>query len=147
MTMINKDQGALLTIGEVADQLGLPTHILRYWETRFSALKPLTRAGNRRYYRPEDVALIHRINTLLNVQGFTIKGAEKALASGEGLDGAESPSHGQGQAEAKPTEAPHLASETVPSSSVSPDAMGAQRLAELKKIRNRLAQALVDSQV
>jgi DNA-binding transcriptional MerR regulator len=71
-----------LTIGQLADELGLPQHILRYWETRFSQLKPMTRAGNRRYYRPQDAELARQINHLLNVQGFTVKGVQKLLAQG-----------------------------------------------------------------
>lgn len=76
-----KAAGALRTIGEVAAATGLPQHVLRYWETRFPQLRPLTRAGNRRYYRPEDVALVERINTLLNRDGYTVKGVQKLLAS------------------------------------------------------------------
>lgn len=75
-----KVEGAFLTISELAADLGLPQHILRYWETRFPALRPLQRSGNRRYYRPADVVLARRINQLLNVEGFTVRGAQKALA-------------------------------------------------------------------
>lgn len=74
-----KEEGAFLTIGELAGELGVAQHILRYWETRFPALRPLQRSGNRRYYRPADVELARRINRLLHVEGFTIKGAQKAL--------------------------------------------------------------------
>lgn len=77
---MKKADGAFLTISELAEELGLPQHILRYWETRFPQLRPLQRSGNRRYYRPDDVALARRINRLLNVEGFTVKGAQKALA-------------------------------------------------------------------
>ncbi len=77
---MKKADGAFLTISELAEDLGLPQHILRYWETRFPQLRPLQRSGNRRYYRPDDVALARRINRLLNVEGFTVKGAQKALA-------------------------------------------------------------------
>lgn len=77
-----KVEGAFLTISELAADLGLPQHILRYWETRFPALRPLQRSGNRRYYRPADVALARRINQLLNVEGFTVRGAQKALSEG-----------------------------------------------------------------
>ncbi|MBB6191694.1 DNA-binding transcriptional MerR regulator [Sphingobium wenxiniae] len=73
-----------MTISELAGELGLPQHILRYWETRFPQLRPLQRAGNRRYYRPADVDLVRRINQLLNVEGFTVRGAQKALADGDG---------------------------------------------------------------
>lgn len=69
------------TIGEVAAATGLPQHVLRYWETRFPQLRPLTRAGNRRYYRAEDVALVERIDRLLNHDGYTVKGVQKLLAS------------------------------------------------------------------
>lgn len=78
---MNKQHGAFLTIGELAADLGIPQHILRYWETRFPTLKPLQRAGNRRYYRAEDVELARRIHYLLNVEGYTVRGAQQALAS------------------------------------------------------------------
>ncbi|WP_293880437.1 MerR family transcriptional regulator [Sphingomonas sp.] len=75
-----KSEGAFRTIGELSGELGVPQHILRYWETRFPQLRPLTRAGNRRYYRPEDVALARRIHQALNHDGFTIRGVQKLLA-------------------------------------------------------------------
>ena len=75
-----KAAGAMLAIGELAVRIGVPTHVLRYWETRFPQLKPLQRSGRRRYYRAEDVALAERIHHLLHVQGFTVEGARKALA-------------------------------------------------------------------
>jgi DNA-binding transcriptional MerR regulator len=74
-----KDPGALLTIGELSQELGLPQHILRYWETRFPQLRPMQRAGNRRYYRPADVDLARRINRLLNQEGYTVRGVQKLL--------------------------------------------------------------------
>ena len=77
-----KDPDAMRTIGEVADALGLKAHILRYWESRFPQLKPLTRAGNRRYYRPEDLVLLRRIDQALNRDGYTVKGVQQLLASG-----------------------------------------------------------------
>lgn len=75
-----KELGAFLTIGELSSELGVPQHILRYWETRFPQLRPLQRAGNRRYYRPADVELARRINELLNKQGYTVRGAQLALS-------------------------------------------------------------------
>jgi len=77
-----KSEHAFRTIGELAGELGVPQHILRYWETRFAQLRPLQRAGNRRYYRPEDVALARRIHRLLNEQGYTIRGVQQLLAKG-----------------------------------------------------------------
>jgi DNA-binding transcriptional MerR regulator len=81
MPTAEKAAGALRTIGELAQEIGRPQHILRYWETRFPQLRPLTRAGNRRYYRPEDVALVRRIHHLLADEGYTIRGVQKLLAS------------------------------------------------------------------
>jgi DNA-binding transcriptional MerR regulator len=77
-----KSDQAFRTIGELADDLGIPQHILRYWETRFPQLRPLQRAGNRRYYRPADVALAHRIHRLLNQDGYTIRGVQQLLSTG-----------------------------------------------------------------
>jgi len=74
-----KSELAFRTIGELAGDLGVPQHILRYWETRFPQLKPLQRAGNRRYYRPDDVALAKRIHRLLNEEGYTIRGVQQLL--------------------------------------------------------------------
>ena len=71
---------AFRTIGQLARELGLPQHRLRYWETRFPQLKPLQRAGQRRYYRPEDVALARRIHRLLEQEGYTITGVQRLLA-------------------------------------------------------------------
>ena len=76
-----KATGAFRTIGEVSRDLAIPQHILRYWETRFTELSPLQRAGRRRYYRPDDVALLRRIDALLNRDGYTIKGVQKLLSS------------------------------------------------------------------
>lgn len=74
-----KDPAALRTIGEVANALGIRQHVLRYWEEHFPGLRPLVRAGGRRYYRPEDIALIAEIDRLLHREGYTIKGAKQVL--------------------------------------------------------------------
>jgi DNA-binding transcriptional MerR regulator len=74
-----KDPGALLTIGELSQDLGVAQHILRYWETRFPQLRPMQRAGNRRYYRAADVELARRIHRLLNQEGYTVRGVQKLL--------------------------------------------------------------------
>ena len=84
MTAPEKAAGALRTIGELAQDIGRPQHILRYWETRFPQLRPLTRAGNRRYYRTEDVALVRRIHHLLADEGYTIRGVQKLLLEEKG---------------------------------------------------------------
>ena len=79
-----KDPGALLTIGELSQELGVAQHILRYWETRFPQLRPMQRAGNRRYYRPADVDLARKINRLLNQEGYTVRGVQKLLRDRNG---------------------------------------------------------------
>ena len=86
----DKDPGALLTIGELSEQLGVAQHILRYWESRFPQLRPMQRAGNRRYYRPADVELVQRINRLLNQEGYTVRGVQKLLRENPAGDGAQS---------------------------------------------------------
>lgn len=111
---MEKSDTAFRTIGEVSDELGVPQHVLRYWESRFPQLRPITRAGNRRYYRPDDVALARRIHGLLNADGYTVKGVQKLLA-GKPV--------AQAEADAPAREA------TLP-------------LAELKAIRAALAAAL-----
>ena len=75
----HKEEGALRTIGEVATATGIKTHVLRYWEQQFPQLKPLKRSGGRRYYRAQDVALVERIDRLVNREGYTLKGAKAAL--------------------------------------------------------------------
>lgn len=114
-----KETGALRTIGEVAKATGIKAHVLRYWEQQFPMLKPLTRSGGRRYYRPEDVELIERIDRLVNRQGYTLKGAKAALKSPAGEAGA-----------------PEKAAEPEPQSA-NPEILG-----RLKGIRDDLARAL-----
>lgn len=113
-----KDAGALRTIGEVSAALGIRTHVLRYWEDQFDALRPLKRAGGRRLYRVEDVALIERIDRLVNREGYTLKGARAVL---KGAPGEQPPPQAVGDAE------PSSASDLLP---------------RLKAIRAELAAAL-----
>lgn len=74
-----KSAGAFRTISEVAEELDVQQHVLRFWETKFSQVRPLKRGGGRRYYRPEDVQLLRAIHYLLYTEGFTIKGVQKLL--------------------------------------------------------------------
>jgi DNA-binding transcriptional MerR regulator len=74
-----KDEGALRTIGEVSEALGIRPHVLRYWEAQFPLLRPLKRSGGRRYYRPADIELVKTIDRLVNHEGYTLKGAEAVL--------------------------------------------------------------------
>ncbi len=96
---LRKAPTAFRTISEVADDLNIPQHVLRFWETKFPQLKPLKRGGGRRYYRPEDIALLRRISDLLYTQGYTIKGVQRLLREG-GLPEAGAAA-GAGQAEAE----------------------------------------------
>ena len=79
MATAGKAPGAFKTIGELSEELGVAQHILRYWETKFPQLRPLQRAGNRRYYRPADVELARRIHHLLSEEGYTVRGVQKLL--------------------------------------------------------------------
>ena len=83
--MTDKSSDAFRTISEVAAALDVPAHVLRFWETKFSNLRPLKRSGGRRYYRPDDITVLMRIRDLLYKDGFTIKGAQRFLKSKEAL--------------------------------------------------------------
>jgi len=77
-----KSASAFRTISEVAEQLDVPQHVLRFWETKFSTVRPLKRGGGRRYYRPEDIDLIRQIRNLLYADGYTIKGVQRLMREG-----------------------------------------------------------------
>ena len=99
-----KAPDAFRTIGELSAELGVAQHILRYWETKFPQLKPLQRAGNRRYYRADDVALARRIHRLLSEEGYTVKGVQKLLRV-KGATEEAPPQHSAFQMPAIPAEA------------------------------------------
>jgi len=129
MASTGKSDQAFRTIGELADELGVPQHILRYWETRFPQLKPLQRAGNRRYYRADDVALAKHIHRLLNQDGYTIRGVQQLLAKG-----------GKAAPGEERAAAPVAAAE---SGTPAPE----PRTDALRALRDRLARALADSEI
>lgn len=120
-----KDQSALRTIGELSDALGIKQHVLRYWEQQFPMLRPLKRSGGRRYYRPEDVALVETIDRLVNGEGYTLKGAKSAIR--------------EGKAQPSP-----LAQRAGAAIAISASAASAEQdiLPQLRAIRERLAAAL-----
>jgi DNA-binding transcriptional MerR regulator len=132
VTAADKDPEAFRTIGELSEELGVAQHILRYWETKFPQLRPLQRAGNRRYYRPADVALARRIHHLLSNQGYTVRGVQKLLRE---QPRAEAPTVAH---ESPPAEfdAPIFSTETPARSDID-----VERLARL---RDRLRDALTD---
>ena len=132
MAAADKAPGAFRTIGELSQELGVAQHILRYWETKFRQLKPLQRAGNRRYYRPTDVDLARKIHRLLSQDGYTVRGVQKVLRDkmGSGL-----------------SEAPPMAADPAPSPTLPPQqaqAAAGVDLSRLVDLRNRLASALDD---
>ena len=123
MASSEKQPDAFRTIGELARDLGVAQHILRYWETKFPQLKPLQRAGNRRYYRPADVALARRIHRLLGQDGYTVRGVQKLLAEKREAD----------EAVASPSPV------TAPSPAIQ---HGGVSLSQLTALRDRLREAL-----
>jgi DNA-binding transcriptional MerR regulator len=133
-----KAPGALKTIGELSVELGVAQHILRYWETRFPQLKPMQRAGNRRYYRPADVDLARRINRLLNEEGYTVRGVQKLLRDRDGPT--------QRPVSQMPAAAPRpeVPAEAAASDMPSRDEPAGVDVFRLISLRNRLAEALED---
>jgi DNA-binding transcriptional MerR regulator len=125
---VEKAPGAFKTIGELSAELGVAQHILRYWETKFPQLRPLQRAGNRRYYRPADVELARRINRLLNQEGYTVRGVQKLLR--DGSPSSEAPGEEFARDVPSPSERPEA------------DSRAALDLDQLKRIRDRLSAAL-----
>jgi DNA-binding transcriptional MerR regulator len=123
-----KSDAAFRTISEVAEELNVPQHVLRFWETKFSQVRPLKRGGGRRYYRPEDVTLLKRIRALLYTDGMTIRGVQKLLRENGGKQVAE--------------EAPPPQPAATPSSEGFPRADAMRLLAELTALRDDLRDAL-----
>jgi DNA-binding transcriptional MerR regulator len=104
---LNKAPDAFRTISEVADELDLPQHVLRFWESRFPHIKPMKRGGGRRYYRPEDVDLLRGIRHLLYGDGYTIRGVQRILRE-QGVRTVQSVGHGKApNALMQPPEAAH----------------------------------------
>jgi DNA-binding transcriptional MerR regulator len=106
---LEKSPDAFRTISEVADELNVPQHVLRFWETRFTQIKPMKRAGGRRYYRPADVDLVRGIRKLLYDEGFTIRGVQKIFK-----DDSAATVVAIGRGEAKPNKAETLAERAPP---------------------------------
>ena len=126
MASAEKDPGALKTIGELSEELGVAQHILRYWETKFPQLRPMQRAGNRRYYRPADVELAQRIHRLLNHEGYTVRGVQKLLR----------------ERGAQAAEVATAALEVIEPQYPQPEAPAGIDVFRLISLRNRLAEAL-----
>ncbi len=127
MAAAEKAPGAFRTIGELSQELGVAQHILRYWETKFPQLRPLQRAGNRRYYRPADVDLARKIHRLLSKDGYTVRGVQQLLRGKEG------------SSETPIMAPPAAASPSVPTEQAQAAGVDMSRLVAL---RDRLASAL-----
>jgi len=144
-----KSATAFRTISEVADDLEVPQHVLRFWETKFPQIRPMKRGGGRRYYRPEDIDLLRAIRDLLYEQGYTIKGVQKLMREGglkigeEGL--VETPAEGE-TAGAEQGAVSRASSEDLPLFRANMDDSQLREIrgiaAELSELRDRLRKAI-----
>lgn len=151
---LEKSSTAFRTISEVAQELDVPQHVLRFWETRFSQIRPLKRGGGRRYYRPEDVALLKVIRELLYSEGYTIKGVQKLMRDGAlkgrlAQAGLAEESAAEARVEAPAEKAPRAAKSRQPQPDLFTGGLdGATRdrlrtlLTELEGLRDRLRGAI-----
>jgi len=142
-----KAPNAFRTISEVADELHIPQHVLRFWETKFPQVKPLKRGGGRRYYRPDDITLLRRISDLLYIQGYTIKGVQRLLREGGGKLSDDIPPAAPEEQEAAAAErARTIASEAdsppIPGLMVDPGHPAPRPDAEVARLRAVLAETL-----
>ncbi|WP_448203474.1 MerR family transcriptional regulator [Azospirillum sp. sgz302134] len=146
-----KSATAFRTISEVSTELDVPQHVLRFWESKFPQIRPLKRGGGRRYYRPEDVELLRRIQRLLYSEGYTIKGVQRLLKEGrddgavlpEDADGLDEPGMVEPQRDEAPgheADLPNSPDEPAPDSS--PDAMSANPAALSEPARREIGLAL-----
>ena len=129
MASAEKAPGAFRTIGELSQELGVAQHILRYWETKFPQLRPLQRAGNRRYYRPADVDLARKIHRLLSQDGYTVRGVQKLLRD---------------KMEPAPADTPIIGAAPPPPAQPATAEPAGLDLDRLVAVRDRLASALED---
>ncbi len=146
---MNKSAEAFRTIGEVADELDVPKHVLRFWEGKFPQIRPMKRGGGRRYYRPEDMELLRGIRHLLHAEGYTIKGVQKILRE-QGIEQVKLLARGGLEAAAKrgkkATAAPAVASKAavvVPKKSTVPLRDGAAGMGKAPQGRDDVIKAVI----
>jgi DNA-binding transcriptional MerR regulator len=125
-----KSAAAFRTISEVATELSVPSHVLRFWETKFTQIRPMKRGGGRRYYRPEDIVLLQQIRSLLYDDGYTIKGVQKLLRDGNQKKARE---QSEPEAEKRPTDAEPVKATAKAASDISP-----ARREEIQGVLNEL---------
>jgi len=148
-----KSANAFRTISEVSDSLDVPQHVLRFWETKFSQIKPMKRGGGRRYYRPEDILLLRGVRDLLYIDGYTIKGVQKLLREGgvkilQERAGGPDDARAEPPAEEPPAQIPQTAPVAVteqakasPNTKVGPREILVSVLAELEELKSLISQA------
>jgi len=141
-----KAAGAFRTISEVADELHIPQHVLRFWETKFPQVKPLKRGGGRRYYRPDDITLLRRISDLLYIQGYTIKGVQRLLREGGGrlADNIPPPTQDERAAAQAEREACSTPPPQMTLSMPEPAVPQPRKLTEVERLRGALLHALTE---
>ncbi len=140
-----KAAGAFRTISEVADELHIPQHVLRFWETKFPQVKPLKRGGGRRYYRPDDISLLRRISDLLYIQGYTIKGVQRLLREGGGRLADNIPPPTSAEREAAERERALTGPEPqMVLAMLEPQTAQARRPSEVERLRSGLAHVLAE---
>lgn len=149
-----KSPEAYKTISEVSELIGVPQHVLRFWETKFAGIRPLKRGGNRRYYRPEDLRLLRIINHLLYTEGYTIRGVQKLLREKgagnvlSGLDGAapeealDAPPSMPDAAAVPDLVAPQPPEQGEPTVALASLTLDAPAIARLQALRQELARVL-----
>ena len=142
-----KAAGAFRTISEVADELHIPQHVLRFWETKFPQVKPLKRGGGRRYYRPDDITLLRRISDLLYIQGYTIKGVQRLLREGGGRLADDIPPATQSEREAAEAERLQAVAPELPQMVLTmpePPAAAPRKMSEVERLRAALVHTLAE---
>jgi DNA-binding transcriptional MerR regulator len=144
---VTKGPEAFRTISEAADELGVPQHVLRFWETKFSFIRPMKRAGGRRFYRPQDLTVLKGVRSLLHDDGYTIKGVQR-LHKEQGikrlLAAAEGEVHGEATSLDEDVVGAEAAVETASSGETSQQRLR-DALSALEAAKARLARALSDS--
>ena len=142
-----KAAGAFRTISEVADELHIPQHVLRFWETKFPQVKPLKRGGGRRYYRPDDITLLRRISDLLYIQGYTIKGVQRLLREGGGRLADDIPPATPSERAAAEAERTQVVAPEIPQMVLTmpePAAATPRRMTEVERLRAALVHTLAE---